>query len=408
MINFFLFITFAIPKAGIKLSGMPITLQILMFVLCIVICRKDILKVLNKNPKFTILYIIFCIILFFTLLLNYKSIQGFYLLVTLVLIFSPLALGIGYKANYEKLMRIMCIALILTGTYSILQWTVGIEATKIPGITIAYGDSYENKPIGFGFNEVEAIKMPSTYQNGNLVGMFYILGFACMIEWKKKGKEKYRILRIISIIMSIVGICLSGSRTAMIPFVIMIFLMILNLIIRKKIIHARALMITSILICIIFSIVYSANKDTVNRLIDRYIVQTFSDSTGSGRTTLIKELFEEVDGLSFYEKLRLTFFGLDWENVKTSEGLLYIFAFYGTIAFITSIGMFLMISKKMYKINNTIGIACFTILIAFMVDSVFNYPPILINYYIVVGAYVKKRYEELGNLNTKEDKKINN
>ena len=43
--------------------------------------------------------------------------------------------------------KIIIISMIITGMYSVLQWTVGLEATKIPGLNIAYGDTFADKPI---------------------------------------------------------------------------------------------------------------------------------------------------------------------------------------------------------------------------------------------------------------------
>lgn len=392
MLNLFLFITFAFPKAGIKINDIPITLQIVLFIICIALYKNTIIKVFSKTKEFTILYMLFSFILLCTLIINYGNIKNYYLLVTIVLITSPLAIGLGYKAKYEKIMKIICIALIITGLYSILQWNIGIEKTKIEGLNIAYGDTFSSKPIGYGFDELEAQKMPSTYQNGNLVGIFYILGIACMVEWKATTK-KYKKLKLIAILLGACGIFLTGSRTIMISFIIMILLYGLDRILKDKARRTKYLKMASILFIlaiIIITFVYVKNKDMINVMINRYITQTIQDKTATGRTILIENFVNYIKEVNIVEKIRILFLGMDWLDVQTSEGLLYIFAFYGSIAFVLTFMMFYITIKHTYKISNIIGIAFFSILIAFLADSSFNYPPILIIYFLIVGIYLKK------------------
>ncbi len=404
MINLFLFITFAFPKAGIKIDNIPLTVQMVLFVICVVLSIKVFTKIYEKMKSFAYSYILFSVILLLVAILNFKNIKSFYLLVTMVLITSPLAICIGYKANYNKAIKIMCIALIITGVYSLLQWSIGIEKTKIPGINIAYGDSFAYKSIGYGFFGAEALKMPSTYQNGNLVGIFYILGIACMLEWTTE-ERKYMIMKYVSIILATIGIVLSGSRTIMAIFILMVVLIISNIFKTKKEMRKKylriigAILIITIIVCIT---IYIIDKKDIDTLIYRYVTQTIMDKTASGRTIQLKNLFNSIAQANIFEKIRTLLLGMDWSNVKQVEGLFYILSFYGGIAFVTLIALFCIVIRNVYKTNKTISIALSVVLIAFFVDSSFNYPPILINYFLIVGMYIKKN-EFL--LQSKEDNK---
>ncbi len=148
IINFFIFMTTAFPKAGAVLGGISITVAEILFIIAIIKSRKEIWKFFRQNKIWFYIYVIYIVTITISIFANIKVAPLFRIAISLVLLISPLAVGIGYKSNFEKTMKIIAISLIIVGGYALLQWTIGIEKTAIQGLIIAYGDSFSNKTIG--------------------------------------------------------------------------------------------------------------------------------------------------------------------------------------------------------------------------------------------------------------------
>lgn len=321
--------------------------------------------------------------------MNYNNVILFRLAASLVLIASPLAIGIGYKIKLNTFYKIIIVSLIITGIYSLLQWIVGIEATKIPGLNIAYGDTFADKPIGYGFYGREAIKMPSTYQNGNGVALFFLLSIFFIIPLKMNKK----IWKIIALLLGVIGLVLSGSRTALIPFVILIPYVIKKIYDKLKSKNQKIMLIIIIIILLsagIFYIAYS-NSDLIKYMYDRYIVQTFSDSTGSGRTTQIENVIKYIFDQNIFGIVRIFILGADWSEAIFSEGIFNIVSNYGILEAILFFLLLLYPITKLYKNNKVEVLGLVALIIAFMVDSSFNYPPGLMNYFLIAGVLFQRQ-----------------
>lgn len=330
------------------------------------------------------IYLLYTIIILVVVLVNYNQISAFMLAVSLVLIASPLAVGIGYKVKPDIFCKIIIISMIVTGLYSVLQWTIGIEATKIPGLNIAYGDTFADKPIGYGYGGMEAIKMPSTYQNGNGVALFFLLAIFLIIPWKTNKK----VWKVIAILLAITGIILSGSRTALIPFILLIPYTIKKIYNRLKTKNQKILLLIISIIAIssaIFYILYS-NSELIEYVYNRYIVETINDPTGSGRTTQIQNVLQTITDKNFIISIKNLILGVQWSDAVFSEGIFYIVSYYGMVVAITFCMLLIYPIIKLYKHNKIEILGLLAVFIAFMVDSSFNYPPGLMNYFLIVGV----------------------
>lgn len=313
----------------------------------------------------------------------------FRLAVSLVLIVSPLAIGIGYKVKLNTFYKIIIVSMIITGIYSVLQWTIGIETTKIPGLNIAYGDTFADKPIGYGSSGMEALKMPSTYQNGNGVALFFLLSLFLIIPWKTNKK----CIKFVAILFTIIGILLSGSRSALIPFVLLVPYAIKKIydILKTKKQKIFLLLCVAIAISGVITYVCYSNSELIEYMFNRYIVQTIMDPTGSGRTTQIQEVIKSITNQNFMLVIKSLILGNDWKNVVSSEGIFYFVSFYGIICAITFCLLLLYPIRKLYKNNKIEVLGLIAVFIAFMVDSSFNYPPGLMNYFLIVGVLLQRQ-----------------
>ena len=332
---------------------------------------------------------LYVIIILVVVLININQIELFRLAVSLVLIVSPLAVGIGYKVKLNTFYKIIIVSMIITGLYSVLQWTIGIEATKIPGLNIAYGDTFADKPIGYGMGGMEALKMPSTYQNGNGVALFCLLALFLIIPWKTNKKG----IKIVAILFAIIGILLSGSRSALIPFVLVVPYAIKKIYDRLKTKKQKILLLLCVVIAFSGGIiyVYYSNSELIEYMFNRYIVQTIMDPTGSGRTTQIQEVIKSITDQNFMLVIKSLILGNDWENVVASEGIFYFVSFYGIICAITFCLLLLYPIRKLYKNNKIEVLGLIAVFIAFMVDSSFNYPPGLMNYFLIAGVLLQRQ-----------------
>lgn len=395
MIYLFEFMNTVFPKAGIKFGGVSVTVAEILFIFSIIICFKDTFKVFFKVKGLFIIYFIFSFTIILSLISNLEFISLGAIFTSVILIISPLTIIIGYNLNYEKAMKILMIALVITSVYSIMQWCIGIEKTAIYGLNIAYGDSFLDKPMGWGINGREAVKMPSTYQNGNGIALFYALAIPYLISYKF-NQIKVEKIKNISIFLGVIGLILSGSRSTIIPFIVFLPY-ILKKIISKFKKKNQMLFLAIFIFLIIFGGIYIMNFNNafIAQAIDRYVIDTISDPTGNGRIPQVIHLFNTFLNESFFGVIKNLIVGVYWNVDVFTEGVLYILGKYGVIAFVTFIILLIKPIYSMFKRSSeliAIGVLC--VFVAFLVDTSFNYPPGLMNYFLIVGLFLRKEENE--------------
>ena len=165
-------ITFVIPKAGVLKGNIPLNLSTLMAPLIILHNINPIISFLKKRA-FGVIYFIYVVSLLTLMPIHIFAFSTTHLARVIILLISPLMLILGYISEEKIFFKLLIISLMLVAGFSCVQYIYGINKTAIQGITIAYGDSYTRKSMGFDITNDTAIKMPSSYQNGNLVGLFY-------------------------------------------------------------------------------------------------------------------------------------------------------------------------------------------------------------------------------------------
>ena len=140
----------------------------------------------------------------------------------------------------------------------------------------------------------------------------------------------------------------------------------------------------------ILYIIYS-RSDLISYFYERYIVQTLEDPTASGRTTQIKNVINYFARGNFIEKIKVLMLGGNWIDTAFSEGIFNIISYYGIIVAIVFCLLLLYPIMKLYKNNKVEVLGLLAVFIAFMVDSSFNYPPGLMNYFLIAGILLQRQ-----------------
>lgn len=391
----FEFISFAFPKAGAQI-GVPLTIAMLLFLTALLKCQYQVIPALLQVKGLAVSYTLFVSTVLISLIFNLGNLSAFQLTAVMVVIASPLAIGIGRSIDVQNGLKILAISLIIVGGYALIQRLVGIVSTAIPGLTYTLGQDLAAKPIGFGMAASgEAQKMPTTYQNGNGAGLFYAMGIPILLSWIPIS-AKQKILKISGILCGCVGLLLSGSRSIIIPVVLLLTFLLLLL--KNKLSYKnQILFVSSLMFLAALVMIYLLQSDNqfLQQLNARYIQQTLSDPTGAGRTSQYVSAFAQVHQLNESGFLRFLVIGLPWDQIGGMEGLISTFFYYGLPSFL---GFLLILATTLFAIfehNKLASIGFICVFIAFLVDGSFNFPPTLMNYFFLAGVLTQPSMEEV-------------
>lgn len=206
----------ASPKAGIKLSFLP--LPIVLFTVIIIghlIGRKS-----TRMGKFSAAAAVFgsWIVIRLGLLLGSGAplSEAAALLGWTVapFLFLSSVRRLVHSANGVRFLRLgLELGFAIACLYALLQRVVGITATTVPGVTLALFDSYTDKFNGLG---QLGSKIPSTYQGGNNFGIIaavFLVWYLAELSLGRSRRIPYATASVLAGLAA-VGLFLSGSRTA--------------------------------------------------------------------------------------------------------------------------------------------------------------------------------------------------
>lgn len=211
----------AIPKAGYVVGGFPVPVMMLVLLAAALLLRwrTDPATATRRGARLGVVALVWLAYRVIILRLDGGSLAGalalvgWYGLPILLLLIGP-ALGslrgedgARWSARLETGVMIAC-------GFSLVQQLLGIEQTAVPGITRAVGTDYLAKPLLFAGGS----KIPSTYQNGNVLGVITGFFFLIAAERVLGGRGRSRD----GLIMAATGMAtvLSGSRTVLIGLAI--------------------------------------------------------------------------------------------------------------------------------------------------------------------------------------------
>ncbi|WP_055426844.1 O-antigen ligase family protein [Bifidobacterium aesculapii] len=389
----FQIVTMMFPKAGVQAGGVPLTLNLVLLAAVIVRNPNQTMLAIQKIKPVGYLYAVLLVFGAISLILSVGHWKLFKIAEMITVLASPLAIVFASRMNAEKMLRITCIALILVDLYAVVQFAVGIVSTAVPGLTYTYGQSITSKSLGYGYGSGgadSANKMPSTYTNGNYLGIFDVLGIALMLAWRPLTKW-WRASRIIAIVLGAIGLMLCGSRSIVIPFILVCVFLVVQ---RYRSWPRRmkgtylAIGLVGLAIIVVYLAVFQSNM--INHFFNRIVVQTAGDSTGAGRTVQWEKLGQNMLLLGPLQISRLMFFGQESTYDLGGEGLPEFFATFGAVSTCAFYGM--IVAGVVYCMKNkpiqpiAFGVLCSGV--AFSVDQSFYYPPTVMQVFMALGIAV--------------------
>lgn len=381
-------VTMIIPKAGVQLSGVPVTLSLVLFAIAILRNPNQTVLAIQQRKWIGILYAVLFVFGVFTFCLGVlDGFSAFKLAQIVTVVASPLAGVIALRMKPEQSFKILCVALIIVNIYAAVQFAVGIDAVSIEGLTYTYGQSLEQKPIGWGASEhASALKMPSTFQNGNYLGIFDALGVSLILMWKPKNIP-WPALRYFSIACGVLGIILCGSRSIVIPFVLVAILLLIQ---RYRATKSRmkGTYLSAVSIALTAGVIYMLmyQRPVIEQFFTRNLTQTLDDPTAAGRTVQWAAIASGIRELNGFQLLRLFIvgqgnYGLGGEGLPT---FFVTFGLFGTIAFFGMLIASIIYLWREQK-SRTVALGVFCALFAFCVDSSFYYPPNVMLVFMMIG-----------------------
>lgn len=229
-------VSLVIPRAGTKIGPIPATLSLLLYALTLTawVCRPW----RSRRIGFThdgwmedLAVYGSCIFMFFGALglclgvINGPDVEALFNEAAAFLGFVPVFFIIRDVARSETAnrtaLRIMVAGLFIVCLYGIAQRIFGHYKVMVPGITISYADAmipnvFESK------NNLTAIglKVTSTFQNGNLYGVFLVLMMPVVIALISETKGRARRRSILLFILAAVNLLLSLSRGAIVSGIV--------------------------------------------------------------------------------------------------------------------------------------------------------------------------------------------
>ena len=380
LLAFSVFMSYTFPRSGISTGELPITVPMVLFVLCAVLNARWFL-----HYPIDIKYILFLVIILplvtITIMLNRDDLPPRRIAYLFVVLLSPLTFFLGKNLNLEKASKIITTAMLIVSIYSLIQFIFGVETTSIQGLTVAYGDDPHAKNIyrSFGIS-----KIPSTYHNGSILAPSLIIQLAFLLQFRRNDFKTWA-----AIIMGTIALVLSGSRSSLFALgvVLAISLVISPFIVKGM--KRRSLKLLSLFVLILPFLAYLLGKYVFPKFIEQVyrstIGFTLTDPTFSGRTILLEDLIELLKRQDFWGAVRIFFVGADWGVGRTLEGLLYVFKYYGFVIFALYSAYML---TFFYRFRNMhwLFLGLLAVTISFYIDGPVFYPPTLTNLYIILGV----------------------
>lgn len=209
------FLTTAVPKAGFLVNGLPLPLMMFVLLLAAAMLRSYAAPASTHGQRIAIVALAW---LGYRLVATYAdggsaadvlALAGWYGLPVLMLAVGP---DIGALAGDlgRRWVRSLEAGVLLACGFSLVQLAWGIGAATVPGVTRAVGADYSAKPLEFEGGS----KIPSTYQNGNVLGVITAFFFLVAAERVLGGGGTRRDRLIMA--GTAVATVLSGSRTVVI------------------------------------------------------------------------------------------------------------------------------------------------------------------------------------------------
>ena len=233
-------LTAAVPKAGVVVGGLPLPAMMFVLILATVMLRLRTGHTKNPGYRIALMTMLWLSYRLLSLYLdggspaNVAALAGWYGLPVLLLLIGP-ALGSLPNPIGRRWERGLENGILVACGFSLVQQLLGLERSAIPGITRAVGVDYAAKPLAFEGGS----KIPSTYQNGNILGVVTAVFFLVSTDRVLRGRGSQRDKLIMA--ATAIATILSGSRTAVIGLVLGLGLLMLRAGLRRQTLVTAAL-----------------------------------------------------------------------------------------------------------------------------------------------------------------------
>jgi hypothetical protein len=220
-------LTTAIPKAGFLVNGLPLPLMMFVLLMAAVMLRGYSAPEETRGRRLALAALAWLGIRLVVTRLDGGSaadvlaLAGWYGLPLLLLLVGPGLGAVGDDLGRRWVRRLETGMLIACG-FSVVQQLAGIVATTVPGVTRAVGADYSAKPLVFE----GGTKIPSTYQNGNVLGVITAFFFLVAADRVLAGRGSRRDGLIMA--GTAVATVLSGSRTVVIGLAVGVIALLLR------------------------------------------------------------------------------------------------------------------------------------------------------------------------------------
>ena len=380
------------PKAGIKLSGIPLTVGNVF--LAITFFFWTMKKVMNRRMKINKIGYILIILMLYSFI-KYLIIGEFVKNIGYIipLVVYPLMFIIAYdtidtKEKLQKVIKVMCFGFFFICIYALLQYVLGIEKVCIPGLTVnlsdytTYGANWYLQKNNNNSSEI-GTKIISTFQNGNLYGVNALLIYPIVYGYLKKENKSF--LMYVSLALFVICVFLSLSRSCWLGIILfMLFGIFLESEKNKNSLYRKAIIILMCLFLVGVSFKYFPSIATRFSSMDKSSIMSMS-----GRT---EGLTEVLNNFSQYKYIFIWFIGSNGfiENVGLAYEMtpLALLVQVGIIGIVLFYGILYQVWKRMNKkkwLQNAVKLSIFIWTIVGCIEGAFWLPPTALNIFLILA-----------------------
>lgn len=380
------------PKAGIKLSGIPLTVGNVF--LAITFFFWTMKKVMNRRMKINKIGYILIILMLYSLI-KYLLIGGFVKNIGYIipLVVYPLMFIIAYdtidtKEKLQKIIKVICFGFFFICIYALLQYVFGIEKVCIPGLTVnlsdytTYGANWYLQKNNNNTSEI-GTKIISTFQNGNLYGVNALLIYPIVYGYLKKENKSF--LMYVSLALFAICVFLSLSRSCWLGIILfMLFGIFLESEKNKNSLYRKAIIILMCLVLVGVSFKSFPSIAARFSSMDKSSIMSMS-----GRT---EGLTEVLNNFSQYKYIFIWFIGSNGfiENVGLAYEMtpLALLVQVGIIGIVLFYGTLYQVWKRMNKkkwLQNAVKLSIFIWTIVGCIEGAFWLPPTALNIFLMLA-----------------------
>ena len=390
-----IFINIVIPKCGIKIAGIPITLGTVLYAILLLKLLPELLKIkFNGYAKvFAIAVLYFILRSVLSLCLGW-GFSDFVTYISCLAIYPFIGILVPFivktKEQILGVQKIITVGVIIIVVYAFLQFIFGIEKVCIPGITVNFSDYkewgaqwYLQKYNGYG----DGAKIVSTYQNGNVFGVSLIVLSSFSYAYLRKEKS-FRIQILFLMLVSIVCL-LTLSRTVWFGLAIMLFVVYIktpakthNGVIAKVLLLLIGF-VTVVVVCYI-------SENLYYRIASLFSIEVFQLG---GRTPIVIDFINSVkDNPLFYPVSVIGVQSIvEYSSLMFEISYITVFTLYGILGVVLFLFMLLYPIKVIRRCGGRIFDYFPIVVFCFMalLDGCMWLPPTSFNLFLIIGLLMQ-------------------